>query len=52
MVQQEVGYQISDSPSDNPTMKKSDNPLPIRALVKICQKIWENEEIWPWSTYQ
>ena len=20
--------------------------------VKICQKIWENEEIWPWSTYQ
>ena len=33
MVQQEVGYRISDSPSDNPTIKKSDNPLSVRALV-------------------
>ena len=33
MVQQEVGYRISDSPSDNPTIKKSDNPLPVRALI-------------------
>ena len=33
MVQQEVGYRISDSPSDNPTIKKSDNPLPVRALL-------------------
>ena len=32
MVQEEVGYRISDSPSDNPTIKKSDNPLPVRAL--------------------
>ena len=31
-LQQEVGYRISDSPSDNPTIKKSDNPLPFRAL--------------------
>ena len=35
MVQQEVGYRISDSPSDNPTIKKSDNPLPVRALLYI-----------------
>ena len=33
VVQQEVGYRILDSPSDNPTIKKSDNPLPVRALV-------------------
>ena len=32
MVQEEVGYRILDSPSDNPTIKKSDNPLPVRAL--------------------
>ena len=35
MVQQEVGYRISDSPSDNPTIKKSDNPLPVRALITL-----------------
>ena len=39
MVQQEVGYRISDSPSDNPTIKKSDNPLPVRALKTILTLI-------------
>ena len=38
MVQQEVGYRISDSLSDNPTIKKSDNPLPVRALQKTQKK--------------
>ena len=28
-----IGGRISDSPSDNPTIKKSDNPLPVRALI-------------------
>ena len=44
MVQQEVGYRISDSPSDNPTIKKSDNPLPVRALIRglfFCRKLLE-----------
>ena len=27
-----TGGRISDSPSDNPTIKKLDNPLPVRAL--------------------
>jgi len=27
-------YRISDSLSDNPTIKKSDNPLPVRALIE------------------
>ena len=33
MVLQEVGYRILDSPSDNLTIKKLDNPLPVRALL-------------------
>ena len=33
MVQLKVGYRMSDSLSDNPTIKKSDNPLPVRALL-------------------
>ena len=37
-----IGGRISDSPSDNPTIKKLDNPLLVRALhgiifgKKIC----------------
>ena len=38
MVQQEVGYRVSDSPSDNPTIKKSDNSLPVRALPNEHKK--------------
>ena len=33
MVQLKVGYRMSDNLSDNPTIKKSDNPLPVRALL-------------------
>ena len=36
--QQEVGYRISDSLSDNPNIKKSDNPLPVRALFLRVMK--------------
>ena len=49
MVQQEVGYRISDSPSDNPTIKKSDNPLPVRALKNRVKNIpinFENPTFW------
>ena len=32
-----VGYRMSDSPSDYPTIKESDYPLPVRAL-----RYWHN----------
>ena len=34
----EVGYRMSDSLSDNPTVKSSDYPLPVRALVHTTEK--------------